>query len=344
MAKYSYNLSISEEESGIISVIRVLAMFAIVICHLLPVTSPFRQILVLGVCIFFIISGFIYGQKDIKDTRKWLKNRFVRILVPVYSFYVIVFVILLLLGRLGELDFVAVLMQLLNLQGFVDRAGIGNVYTGHLWYISFILVCYVLTPVLQNLRGRISHKTVCLLLLAASVTEGLVICNVKSIQSFTVWIPGIFTYVSAYFVGAYWNKTIRKKDYILFSVLTASCVAARICMKKIADIDLRYEVFYTRVMVQYTQMVLAYWICVTVFLICRKYMRIVKQTGGFVTFFDNISYEVYVVHQALCAGALSVMSLANSIIVNLVIFSIITLFVAIALNRISASIFMLIKK
>ncbi|MBR4723604.1 MAG: acyltransferase family protein, partial [Clostridia bacterium] len=78
MIRRDYSLGISREESNIISVIRVFAMFLIVLCHISYTYGKFAfigQVFNVGVDVFFIVSGFIYGQKQIECTYKWVKNR-----------------------------------------------------------------------------------------------------------------------------------------------------------------------------------------------------------------------------------------------------------------------------
>lgn len=335
MIRHDYSLGISREESNIISVIRVFAMFLIIGCHLSPIFSPIRQILVVGVDVFFIVSGFIYGQKEIKGARKWIKDRLVRILVPVYSFYIMAFTVLFFWGKIGNLKLTAVLLQLLNLNGFIDNVGIGNIYTAHLWYISFVLICYAITPILQKVRGVLSCKTILLLLIMMSVIECVIICNIR-IQAFIIWTPGILAYISAYFFGAYWDKIIKKKHYMLFSIFMIFCMLARLYIKRLADIDEIFGIFYARVVVQYTHIVLAYWIFVTLYAVCKKFVGAVKNTKGFIMFFDNISFEIYIIHQVLCAGVLSVMKLTDNTMINVAVFTVTTIIASLVLNKISA--------
>ena len=67
-----------------ISFVRVCAMFFIMICHVgsrfnLEVVGQFFNV---GVPIFFLISGFLYGGKEITDAKQWLSKRLIRIYIP----------------------------------------------------------------------------------------------------------------------------------------------------------------------------------------------------------------------------------------------------------------------
>ena len=113
-------MSISKEESQIITCIRSLAMFLIVLSHYwswLGWQEWCSQFLMVGVPIFFMLSGYLYGQKDIKDIKKWYLARFKTIVIPLYVFYILMSGILLCLRKFGEFDIVQFLKLLLNLQG-----------------------------------------------------------------------------------------------------------------------------------------------------------------------------------------------------------------------------------
>lgn len=84
-----YNKEISTEESRIITVTRTVAMLSIVMCHLVswfPSISFIGQFFNVGVPVFFIISGYLYGQKDIKRIIPWYKKQFVKIILPIYIY------------------------------------------------------------------------------------------------------------------------------------------------------------------------------------------------------------------------------------------------------------------
>ena len=80
----------------VIQITRIVAMFMIIICHLvqefdnryIQMTSQFFNV---GVFIFILISGYLYGTKKIENPKEWLKNRFFKIMIPVYVFMIFIF-------------------------------------------------------------------------------------------------------------------------------------------------------------------------------------------------------------------------------------------------------------
>ena len=64
-----------------ISVIRTIAVFSIIAGHLLTMYNiEHFQFGAIGVEIFFFISGYLYSDKRIDDVKKWLVNRWKRLI------------------------------------------------------------------------------------------------------------------------------------------------------------------------------------------------------------------------------------------------------------------------
>lgn len=73
--------------------LRVCAMLMIVGCHIM-IVSPYRfgtaaaLLLNVGVEIFFMISGYLYGQREIPGKyTQWYAKRFLRLAPPYYLFF-----------------------------------------------------------------------------------------------------------------------------------------------------------------------------------------------------------------------------------------------------------------
>ena len=82
---------ISLYESIAIKHLRAFAILLIISCHLLQgLGSSLAFVFNVGVQIFLVISGFLYGRKTI-CTRMWLRKRFVAVYIPYIIFLIIVF-------------------------------------------------------------------------------------------------------------------------------------------------------------------------------------------------------------------------------------------------------------
>lgn len=132
-----------------ISALRFFAMVLIVVTHLCQLYS-------LGICwwinsavqVFLFISGWLFGLRpDIDGAREWFGRRILRICVP---FWLIAIPLLIFDVFFGSAD--------ITLPGFVLALACvrsGSIPNGaHLWYITVILLCYLVTPLLSALWRR----------------------------------------------------------------------------------------------------------------------------------------------------------------------------------------------
>lgn len=129
--------NILSSESCCITTLRSLAMAMIVTCHIvLSYDSNYYAVLNIGVQIFFVISAFLYAQKDIDNPPDWLKRRFMKLYPPLFIFLICAFPIL--FAAYPELfSFKKVLLYFMNCQIFlrertISRTGSFVVYDHYL--------------------------------------------------------------------------------------------------------------------------------------------------------------------------------------------------------------------
>lgn len=125
---------INQRESNAISVLRVLAMSSVVACHILQgLDNPWAWILNVGVQIFLVMSGYLYGHKQIGDWKQWFVKRFQKLYIP-YVLFVIVVVLACGLFSDAKIGIRNVCAHLCNVQGIFGggkRAEPPMVYDGH---------------------------------------------------------------------------------------------------------------------------------------------------------------------------------------------------------------------
>lgn len=86
---------ISKEKSSAISLVRILATASIVVCHYLQAYhDKWAWVLNVGVQVFLVLSGYLYGHKNVAHWGKWFFNRFVKLYVPLYIFSTIVLLLI----------------------------------------------------------------------------------------------------------------------------------------------------------------------------------------------------------------------------------------------------------
>lgn len=131
-------IAISHRESSAISIVRVFATFAIVLCHIFQAygnSLAFR--FNVGVQIFFVLSGYLYGHKDINKWGLWYWNRFKKLYVPCFIYCLIV---LTLLHYRAGTD--------VTIYNYFTISAVDGI--DHLWFMKAILLCYLITPVLSH--------------------------------------------------------------------------------------------------------------------------------------------------------------------------------------------------
>ena len=103
-----------------IQLVRIIATVLILLCHLvqefgnttIAMTGQFFNV---GVQIFLFLSGYLYGKKNINDSKKWIMSRLKKVIIPVYIFMIILFIIHF---AMGSMNWKSLLVYLLNLQYF----------------------------------------------------------------------------------------------------------------------------------------------------------------------------------------------------------------------------------
>ena len=127
-----------------ISFIRFISIILVLICHVLQaMNNRGCYYFNIGVYFFLFISGYIYAKKGIDNFILFYKKRFIKLLIP---YYFLIFIILIVDIKTGEtITIKGLLSSLMCLQWY----GYSIPQCGHLWYISCILFCYILIPLLQ---------------------------------------------------------------------------------------------------------------------------------------------------------------------------------------------------
>lgn len=144
-------------------------MISIVSCHI----CQFYDLVAawwlnVGVQVFLVISGYIFGLRPTPGAPvEWFAKRFRRIYVP----YLLTLVLLIMMNLVFD---GAVLGRHELLAALCLRSG--SVPNGtHLWYVSVILLCYLVTPVLGWVERKSSPWLLLPLAIAASVVGWLLV-------------------------------------------------------------------------------------------------------------------------------------------------------------------------
>lgn len=181
--------------------IRVVAMISIVLNHTiyfyLPNVGHFLKEMIfnLGIPLFLVLSGYCYGirKERITDYKKFTRTRFFKVLIPMYIAVIMkVLIDWFVSGKTYGLD--TIVMYVLNLQGFVFLCNLTvPLILGPLWFMTVVVLCYCMLPVLYRLREKVKKESV-YIGIAVLMLINLVICTLTGFRLilFILFIMGFF--------------------------------------------------------------------------------------------------------------------------------------------------------
>lgn len=277
--KYDYSIAIT----------RIVGCVMIFLCHYVQITgnstiAQSSQFFNVGVFVFFLISGYLYGQKNIErgNVLQWYRKRLIKIFVPLYVVMMIIFLALYIENiKVMPMQY---LIYALNLQGFWGEIS----GAAQLWFLTALIICYFITPLLQFMRDNISKKS--LKVIANIYTLLQLIAAIMGIRVLALYMMYIGVYIIGYFVLKYVLDEIITEKFAVWSVIMILAMGLRITGKILAD-GTRY---YDYIIVLYTQTILAIWIMLAVKFV---YHRISDRVNiKLVRKLDGYTMEIYMVH------------------------------------------------
>lgn len=309
---------LTDRQTEFVTWLRAFAVISILLCHYVQESTNAyvqmsAQLFNIGVNIFFVISGFCFGlQGEIKDGLLWYRKRLKRIYIPYWGFLLFLAVIYMVL----KLDFSVGnwLTCVLGIQG----ARVGVLGADHTWFITAILLCYLITPFIA--KKPFSKKWLIVGVFPA------IFALLPNPSVYTLLSPTCF-YIGAYFMGRIYtgNHMTWKKAVAALGIMITSFVI-RFGTKIFADGTILYE----RIIVTYTQYIAAF----AIFALAAFIFKNVK-AGKYCKRFCKISFEVYLCHYMFVVGPISIMHLSYGFAVNMVLTTVATCAVAWTLNRVS---------
>ena len=326
-------LSITSKKDYSISIIRFIATVFIVTCHFMQYYDYWAAWWFnVGVQIFLCMSGFLYGKKDIFDPLGFIKKQALKILI---EYYIVLFIAI---GLQLIIVPEAITLKLIIgslLMGATLKGG------GHLWYIPYILLCYILTPLLGLLFKEFykNEKPFRIVLGTISV---LIIFEIVFIVFFNFFNPA---WINCYVIGFAMGFLEKKGCKLLFNKLVVLTVIVSVLMN-IIQLYLDYFSTYKfegvlqsvySIYCNYAHVALG---CGLFFGMRVMFTRLLSKGvhSGVIkacNISDKYSYNVYLVHQFLILGPLSLMKVSNFFILNFALIICLIVLFAIFLSIIS---------
>lgn len=152
-----------------ISFIRFTAMLFVIFCHIMEQSgyTAVGNYLAVGVQLFLLISGYLYSNKEF-DTPyirvNFIIKNSVKILADYYLCVILFFIPV----------YYVIEPDVINVPNIVNILTCAGTWWGvhHLWYIPYCLLCYMITPVLYDIRKYLfgkKHTVIWLIVLFALI-------------------------------------------------------------------------------------------------------------------------------------------------------------------------------
>ena len=325
-----------QKKNSAISCCRVVSMLMIVLCHIIgrytfiPGHAVLSNILNVGVYTFLAMSGYLYGSRTIRDIFPWLRKRFVAVVFPAWVLAVCVILAESLAGIKNSP--VTIVMYLLGAQGlgFVFP-GFYRYFTeikvmGPLWFITVIMLCYCMIPLLQKCRKHLAGgKRFCLfVLLGSALCCGLVMKN-------GVVLFYSLTFAIGYFLSAGgYCCSVHKSTAIGATVLMLASQVLRLVLQVMCDGTPIYQT-YTYL----SHMILGVWIMYFFLMLQQMAPALIDRLAESraMTVADSMSMYVFLTHYCFCQGMLNMYRIFDNLLIATLAFSAATLLSAWILKK-----------
>lgn len=322
MKDRSLTRKISNKESLAISLLRVVGCVFIVICHLAQesqysIIQMSAQLFTVGVPIFFIISAFIYSKKQIGQPVNWLVQRGKRILIPMYLLVgIIMGYSIIILNK--NIDLKTLGIYIFNAQGFTGGKLRG---TGHLWFLSVLMICYILTPCLEKIKSSFDRKALIKIVIIGMMLQILLAIFYSKLIG--IYLAHVCIYTIVYMFSD--EEVYNVKNYIILAIITGIATLFRFYLKTIDDRTSRdlIHALYECIVVPYSMGILGLWVTSTVFYMVRKF-EFLNKFKKIILHIERYSFEIYLVHYMYIVGPFNLLDTTNSRILNIGIVLIIT--------------------
>lgn len=331
----------ADKRNPAISLCRVFSMFLIILCHIIhlytfiPGSQFLKEVLNVGVYTFLTISGYLYGQKKIDRLGRWLFQRAEKIMLPASILSMCVFAGIALVHR--QFDAVSFLVYLVNIQGlafFLPGKWIffrEQSILAPLWFVTVIMLCYCLVPLLQKIRNRLPPFRMCMVLMAVLAAA----CY--GIGVFTgIMLYYFLTFAAGYCMGWYGEaQCIKPIPFSGYTVCTMLLQILRLWLRAVCDGTAYYQAF-----VGMSHMALGIWIFGMFFLLGRFLPELMQRLAQsrLVTVLDGISLYVYMTHSVFIVSALSPYKYTENLLISTVLFFLLSFASAIVLRWVAGQV------
>ena len=294
-------MEITKAESSILIYTRVMAMLSIVSCHILQAyNNHWAYVLNIGVQVFLVLSGYLYGHKYIDNWNLFLKKRIIKLYLPFVTFLILAFPLYLIFTNL--IGWKTYALNFLNLQGVPFVLG-GGMILGirHLWFMTAIMFGYFCLPILQKKKEISSYI---IFIIGISIGLGYIFINTQ--------IMFLYSWIYLFSVG-YCFSNLKKQVqwiYIMILVLFFIIILFNINWNNITT----YFDIKSRLLHDIGGIL---WVVIPPLIFART--TFITKIPPIINVFDKYSYHIYITHYFFIFGPFSLMNITGNKIINIFI-------------------------
>lgn len=316
----------NKKKLNFISWIRTFAVLCILACHLcneapIGAIRSLGQLFNIGVQIFLMISAFCFGyQGEITDIKQWYLKRIKRLIFPYELFFIALLIIYFLR------NFKMLWTNWISCLVFAQGMQVGVLGADHTWFMTTLIICYLLTPFISKGWNKIHSKG------KEKLTMGLLFViplgMAYGVPRYIFIITyHIFFYAMVYRIGSKWEDFKENKKWnILYFIILCVAFMTRIMGRVMFDGTDLYEL----IIVSYTQYIAAG----CIFILFTNNFGNIKPVKV-VQSMNKMSFEIYLCHYMFIVGPVSVMYITGNWILNSIIAITMAILAAILLHAVS---------
>lgn len=312
----SKNMQAKTNRDIAITILHVIGMVMILLCHIFQEEKNYLlgELFIIGVPLFLFVAGFLCGSRPAVDVKAWLLRKCERILLPAVLYFVVVYTSYGFTG-VEDVSLFQWVFSLLNLQGLNYTYWKFDLYgaaagCGHLWFVTTIMFCYLLTPLVQripHIRMSVWQKTLLILAILAA-------------QAGLLYLGFQLSYLLTYFFGYFAAKKPVRTDgkwYSFVTVLMGAAVAIRLLARRYMDATILYDRYIALI----SGAVISAWIFYTVYFLKARLPRLFAcMDCRLLGWVEGLSYYVYITHYLFLRGYYSVWHLTDNKVLGYILF------------------------
>ena len=313
-----------------LSFVRLVSFLMIISCHILQgLNNIFAFWLNVGVQIFLFISGYLYGSKKVDDYKSFYLKRLNKILLPC-SILVIIITILSKIFLNTSYSGITIVANILGFGGFYGTIKLLT----HTWFVSYILLCYFITPILDKYFNNENNLIKLIILI-------IFLLMLQIFNALNVNIAWISIYIYGFWYSREKNLKIKKNTLIFIFIICVLLLPFKIIvMYEMINLPEIIK-FYSEHFLNWTHSLLG----ITMFIILYKLSSKIKwKDNKIFKFVDKYSYTIYLTHQIFILNSFSILFITNNIFVNILLIIICSFISGVILYYISDFVSLIIKK